>query len=1441
MRPGLQRRGSSGSLTERTFRDPPPQRSASAQATYVPLPEAPPVPALPQKYASPASASEKAAKRAASVEPPERISSPPRAAGGRLVSLERGSGVMKPPPGGLKAKTAGLNHVSEPDRPGSRNSVNFSRPMSPQNSPPISPLAGGRVRSPPPNSASAAESLNGEPGKTLHSKQETASAPIKKKKKKVAQAPAEGTHLAAGTVNGLPQSSSQVTPQQQAALAATAPSSPSTASSASTKNDAPKAKKKKKKVVLTAAPPTPDPSEGYGSAYQSDTDSVVSEQSSSNERPRSYNTRAAGLLMKQPSIVREDREAEEEAESPTTGKKANGQVAQGGISEPATPANTSKIVSHKKTASQPDASKRTSLDVPSAGRPLSLSPSRSAHFLSKPEYDTSGVRHQPPGRSVSPAKSALKHSPSRGSSPALVAARLAPSEASDTASNVSDDVSKPVTKKKKSVRVSFDEDSVAIGRAATPPLTPDTPQILSPQNKPKGRSWFDLVRENKQDSPVIDSDDTVIKPTPTLPSFGSVRGRPEERANSSEGDSTPNTDWAQDTLRRLDASSTDQVVGAALAQESAKRGKQAEARPAVQQKRGPYDPIPPEVTSVEGSGYHSDEEANLFEEHQEKLATTSSEVPVEGVTEPTQDSKIFEANAVVAQSEEPEGAVPSIALQPATPALESTSSNRDSWFGMPGGFPRPTATTESTDSDQVTAINTHEHHSPEVTPATVGLAEPEPEAAAAQHDPSTAHVGEVAQNLRAQIESQGGGESEDGSSIYSDAAEDPDDLDGDGFGSINAIVESPASPMFPQSARSPPTSPSVKATAATASEKRTGAKKGKELTEPDSEEGWDKAQSYWAGLSHAKKQQLEMAALPGAADERAIPHKTMRGPDSVKRKKKKVPRKSSPPLDSLASASTSQSKPTAPRAASPPVAPLKSALRNSQLLSPHEPQMRTSMRDGPPPKSSLRNASQPTPQPKGALQKKSRPMSAVAMVDYNKPGPAAPHGHTRAVSAGNPARSVTPLAAPPRKKPPPAKGMLFRNDSDSDSSFKKSRPTTPSTNRYSMRRSMRPQSTDTQPQSRVINAPQRMSSPASSITRRPAAPGEVRMRTSMRESKDFNKPAARTSLRDSIDSKRAKSPSRFFGKSKSKVVETTPMPRFSSRLNDSSDEDDVRPIPSSRLADSSDDEPSELTPVRGIPRRIDEGESTDLEDSSAEERRTGVPAPSKAKANNAKAPAAPQGSALASGSLRSASGENATANMGSGLAAKKAAEKDKKKRSFFGSLSSKRKTDDPTRVRKSSLESAARRDTPLERSRAERTGTSPTKLDERVLAPSSAAADPVAQSPRPAIGSRTSTAQSSPKAPKLQRRTTPKGAITKADVSWPLPPQVPDGGTDSTPNSRPRTSDGQATSGRPEIGRRFQSDIGTSALGPAPLVGGGGKKEKKKRFGMLRKAFGLHD
>jgi len=1446
-------------MTERAFRDPSPSRPDRPASSHGPYPRydneaPPPVPALPKNIAATPPVPKKSSRRPASVEPPERLNSPPPPLpGGRGVSLDRGPGT-KAGRGGASAGKTSLESVGELDRSGARGSVNFSRPMSPQNSPNASELPGKRVSSPLPGPASATGLSNRETERSMGSLQETASRPVKKKKKVVAKSFAEGSHLAVGTSGGPPQ---EIAPGASPQPGSLTPSPMSTGTQPSGGVESPWPKmKKKKKAAPSAHSLNRDPEEGFGNAYPSDTDSVISERSTTTERPRSFATRAAGMLAKQPSIVREEREAEERAEPTVPGKLGNGTVASNGNAGQGTPANTSKVVSkpHSQPTGQtsvPQAKKNLStLGTPVITRPMSLSPARAAHFSSQPSYETpDGTKHQPPARSVSPAKSALKHSPSRGHSPALSRNQgLSPSEASDTAS----DASGSAARKKKAVRVSFDEGSVAVGRAASPPIaSADSPILMSPQSKGKPRSWLDLIRDNKVEQDNQSEEQfSIIKPTPTLPSFGSVRGRPDDATSQPTGNATSSAELAQDNMRSVDTSS-DQKLGGLISQEAEKRERTTNT-PSVSQRLA-NDPLPPDVTSVEGSGYHSDDGEILDEQPNQILPRETESLEGSSKTMASLVPNLIEEPQTQPPSGEQSGPVPSIALLPATPGVDEGLMARNEWLGMPGEFP---SAAEAAKREQSHASPETGHPSPVINPATVGIAEPEPEAAAAQHDIATPAVGEVAESLRTQIESHSGGESEDdttGGSVYSDAAEDQSD--GDGFGSINAIVESPASPNFALSGRSPPASPSEKGTIRP-SQLST---KQNEPPEPSSTEGWDRAQAYWSGLSQTRKQQLEQAALPGAVDEAPVSNKTMRGADSVAKRKKK--KKTSP----LPSGSNNEHLPPWPDkqyqkdvtgTASTIVPKMNSSMRASQTNRTEEPHMRLSMRDGQPAKPSLRNSTQRNSvqgsrEPKNILQKKTRPVSAVAMVDYNEHPTASTPNNARAASVNKGGPSLAPVSAQQKNATPapaPKVRRVKSNGSDSSSSFKKARPSASDTGRYPMKRSMRPSQEDggskfaSANQASSLSA--RTSSPAGSVTRRPfSSMGPRGMRTSMRSSMDSAKPA-RMSLREPMDSNKAnrtKSPSRFgFGKSsKSKPTESKPASRYSnSRFGDSSDDDDGLPtMSSSRFADSSDDdEPAPLAPVRGIPRRIDEGDSTDLEDSDENnaaptDRKTPAPATITQPPGNTK----PEGLALATGSLRApSSGQDPLAPMGSGLHAKMAAEK--KKRSFFAVLSG-NKRDDSSTVRKPDIESAARRNTPLERTKGERPLTSNTrKADQRVLTPSPQSAGP--GSPKVVTPSVTGSTATSPKSPKLQRRNTPKGVMSATGVSWPLP-QRPGGST--APSSRPRTSDGPTVhnaGGRPDIGLRRSTVEGQQGSAVTATTGRSGKK---KKFPMLRKAFGLHD
>ena len=1475
-------------MTERTFRDPSPNRKTSSGYRYE---DPPPVPVLPKGYTSPPPLPAKSNRRAASVEPPERVlSPPPKLPNGRGVSLDRGPGLMASQ---LRARTQAKSPQIDPaggiGHGQNRDSVNYSRPMSPANSPPTSPLndrRSGPAHSQIPkqqassNIANVGRLRDGEAENIQYALQETAQAPVKKKKKKVAKN-AEGSYLAnAGSGGRAAGTAIHADDIRQQPSTDSASMSTDAGSGALSLKTPPQSlpKKTKKKAATSTDPRLGEPA--YGS-YPSDSDSVVSERSNVNDRPRTYNTRASGLLAKQPSIVREDREAEEQEEHHDPPARTN-TPAQNGNAQKSTAAKkpeamlngrqdvhsldqSSNVHTHTKAASLdiPNTKDNFMLEKTLNTQPIrhpSLSPARAAHFSAQPVLETpDSLKHQPPARSISPAKSALKHSPSRGPSPVASVSGLGnrwrgpASEASDTTSMISDDGPKSAPKKKKSARVSFDSESVVVGRAATPPTDQDSPMIMSPQNREASTmKWLGLANDRGHTVSSNKDQETSIQPTPALPLFGSVRGRAQQNQPPDSAQEPPES---APTTTELGTSS-DQRIGGILSRVFGSQEIDHGSQKQVPSSFG--EPLPPEVTTVEGTGYHSDTDTSTYSDKVQESQVPGPTFPEAAIEKYVRSDRLPAQNepaTTAEQSPSPEnksmapsiavqpptpalGNTPSIAIQPATPGLDEISKSRDQyWFDMPGGFPVSADDSTNEESRDTVGIG---HRPPELTPATIGMAEPEPEAVAAQHRPGTPVVGAVAEGLRIQTDPDTHEESDDtNNSIYSDAAEDLSDIEGDGFGSINAIVESPASPHLGLLDGRQPASPTKATKNITDSRPSPLSRNESELSEPGSEAGWDQAQAYWSGLSQTRKQQIERAAAQGDLTEssKALKPKT--------KKRKIVPKK---PIEDGFMPSLNQESKVLPGRPASPKTPLrarnpamKSSMRDIASEAPQGTQMRSSMRDSAPAKSSVRASLPPEPTTEtrgGALRKKNRPVSAVASSDYSKPLANPAYGHDRSASLGTPqSNTMSTTARTPKTKSPLPKPIrrTVSNGSDSSSSFKKARSRTSDGGRYTMKRSMRGSSVDDQPTS--------MHGRASSMTARTSSPADTARRP-------FSSvgPSMRTSMRDSIESSkpnRAKSPSRFpgFGKSsKPKAAAKGPASRFSSRFADSSDEDDGPIIRRSRYADSSDeDEPAGLTPVRGIPRRIDEGDSTDLEDSSADEK-----AASSSNKTRPQQSSKLEGAALGAGSLRAIpeAGDSPTASMGTGLQAKRAAEKEKKKRTFFGGLGSKKTPKSEPLTLPTSGEGplqdtiSAQQGPTLDTSVSNAPGSPQSTKQQRLLGPGSPMGDSQA-SP---------TAQKSPKSPKLQRRVSAQQA-EKIQMkrgfsdSWP-PPQSP-GGT-STPTGRPTTSDGT-----PKI---KNSMIGASGLGnevPASRPGmgdrmntvettaTGGTGTVKKKKGWFKKAFRL--
>jgi serine/arginine repetitive matrix protein 2 len=239
--------------------------------------------------------------------------------------------------------------------------------------------------------------------------------------------------------------------------------------------------------------------------------------------------------------------------------------------------------------------------------------------------------------------------------------------------------------------------------------------------------------------------------------------------------------------------------------------------------------------------------------------------------------------------------------------------------------------------------------------------------------------------------------------------------------------------------------------------------------------------------------------------------------------------------------------------------------------------------------------------------------------------------------------------------------------------------------------------------------------------------------------------------------------------------------------------------------------------VRGIPRPagVEDGDSSDLPDSD-DEVMPSATALKAAKKQNGIEPIIPhQGAALGTGTLRR-SGSGRDAPLGSFAGASPTRSRGA---NFMNIL--RRKKDPSAKVRKADIESAARRDTPLERSRYDLQAV---KRNDSYNSTGSGKG-------------------------RLQKR----NALT----SWPLPPPESGAAELEANDTRPHTADaadgivgGELSNGVAAIGsetavenkpglgsRRTTTESLPTELG----VNGVANKARKKKFGRLRKMFRLDE
>ena len=968
----------------------------------------------------------------------------------------------------------------------------------------------------------------------------------------------------------------------------------------------------------------------------------------------------------------------------------------------------------------------------------------------------------------------------------------------------------------------------------------------------------------------------MMTPRPALPSFGSVRSRktpsPDvvEKITETVPDST-STSVA--TLPDRVEGSNDDMIGAILANHYAAK------------KAAAQEPLSPQVTSTAASGYASDSSTSSKLPSTDRFTLASSgtiqekEKELVDLPRDTSESASFAPPALQESTSREALAVPDISVQPATPGTEEDQPILDSpgraaevpaKYSIPGGWE------ESEGSKSDSAISTR------VEP----IVSEEPDFESSDEEGEFAAPDTRSAALEPIYESDS-----DKSDAFSDAAEDPSEFDG-GFASLDAILESPVQPNSPPFAVStPPDSPASRLppSGATVSQPSTT-----QSTEPATElgRGWGDATAYWSSLTRERREQMERQAQ-SVEDEKPAPIL----PTNPKKRTQAAPAITVPtakPVQSPVNPPTSLKSPSEQPNSRPPA--IKKTMRQPAEPTPtsapaaapssNPARIRTSMRSGgggggAGMRTSMRQ--EPTPgssadiEPRGALQKKRLP-------------PAASSSSVGAAAAA--VRKPPVPAAPPKAVNAPT------DDSDSESSFRKQRrresiSTVDSQGPYSMKRSMRGNSVD-------VGADRRPISP----TPAPRGSGRFSVRSLSPNGSfmDRNRgETLRASLRGPVDDaptmrgknnkamRDSKSPTGFgmsgFSKSARPASATggpppaprnTPKPSkatFRSRFVDSDDEDDNVPSTGfgfrSRFADSDEEDspvappkrmPANLAPVRGIPRKDREDDSTDLDDSDNESRpgkanrangrvasKPGVPSESDIEAamaaarrnvaamNGGREPGtAPETNGVPKKQVRvdpepQVNGTNEAIGPASPAIATPVTPT--KRRGFMGSMLGRR--------RNSSVASVP-------------------QIPSSYFASPAGTVNP--QSPMP---------QGQSPSGKLQRKTTqrmnssmsimsqapPTGQqktnAPSAAQNWPLapPPKVnPDG------DARPATSDGvemrrtmrggdiARREPRPDLGRRSLSggDLDRKAMGQKNAVYSE-RTGKKKRFGKLRNIFGLND
>ncbi|KAI1025597.1 hypothetical protein LB503_006862 [Fusarium chuoi] len=1325
----LHRSPSASSMTERTFRSPSPSpaRVAAPQAQDVP-----PVPKIPQHEHNKTNPKSSTHKRATSLQTQHFQTASQKMKSGQAQGSWFGAATGNDLSNVRRAPVAD-KRASADLRPSSPNSINFSYPRSMTESP--TPPSNAMVYDP--NSRRMVPQAQ-----LLMIDQTVRDASEKSVRKQKHDGPRTGTHLSKGTVGRL--KGTAVEPASPPPNAVASAQSPSITSAATTQQpEHPEAGLESELESDPESEPEakreakPDPSSN--SNLSTGQALIQQEQQPGVETSRHpiqtvgvppAVTKSEASVRKRPSVVHEDPELEDEEPRDAAQPAPTNEYSMDGVdaipvkstSPPQQPPEAAPIPGPSETV------RRSRVHSESPAH----SPARTTHFA--PKTDQLLVRHEPPPRSLSPRKSALKYSGPRDASPS--------EDGSDASAAWSGMAGREETElsRKKSVRVSFDDGNTAVIGESIPSSDTDSPQIASPQSR---KSWHSIIGRTKRDSVTLDEDETMT-PRPALPSFGSIREKkvrePEERplvrpmersASPPATDSLPSESSHKAPAQDL-AQSSDLAIGSVLAQEQASRNEANTSR---------YrEPLPPVVTSVDGQGYISN--SDLSSDESESVVMPKSQASVDPVSE-TQTTISNPASPYESSSAKssPSDNIPTISIIQPSPRIpdEDQAESPQDFFDVPGGF--PAGPTDASGENAISEDAKLSSSEPRSSQSPKGTNQPAPIATRRSFD-STSAVSSNSQMHDIQEEP----EESDESSIYSDAYEDLSDMEGDGFLSLDAVVDSPVESAFSQKVFEKAIAKSKEANASQQSTAKTPSQKP--LRTPSD---WETAKAYWRSLSPKDRRQLEKEAME-ESDEEDIPAEAVRRSKpktktQAKQKQKLAEEPVQEPLETSENASVSEKLRNSTRiyqiqpGTSWPRDEVEKPLVKTPVTEKAKqnggPKLRKSMRASEPTtvghsepvqaggmRKSMRSGAAPSsPQNshdghlRKSLRQEPETTAGVAMrKSLRANGPAA-NGHNTAPTPKNGGRptSYQPAATSEAVKSQrrahsedrgPAvrsttKPTLTRRGSDSsESSFRRAK--TGGGEGFGFRKTMRGSTREpvaAAPPPESARGSSRFSlrslSPTGSAFRRnsnTSSPPPVmmggRMRQSLRnESNDAGSSRMRVSgFGRSSKGKKSKSGSRFDDSSD----EDEGRPAFRSRFVDSSDEDTPSPLPKQKrvpktMRSSASD--NAAAAAMGVPpARAGVQDSPDLPDSDDEEEQ-----PRENLASNGTAIAVPRATLN-----RSGSGRDAIAPQANSVEITGGRPGHKRRGSFMSSIL-RRKKDPADKISRSTSESASRRDTHLER------------------------------------------------------------------------------------------------------------------------------------------------